>query len=482
MAAALLLLALSERRAVAQDLGTGTGARPALRRVGVPVPARPGAGAVALTVLGGVTEPLTDADAAHLRIGTSAAAAVHAARFLDFAARLDARYDRHSSDDRGSDDGFLFQPELSTRLAWRPGKLGLGLEAAAWLPGGPDVGTSASAVSADGRLLLSGHTPSLVVVGYAGYRLDRSEKAAEDADRLRFGDRVALGASEYDQALVGLGLGYSLGSTLLFAEATGQLLLGAPRIAESPLWVSLGARRPIGQSGLSWEVAFDALLSARPEQADVPPLVPIEPRGQLALGLRYEFGRAEAAVAPPVLAPNMDPTQVTPPPAPPAPSVELQLLDDQGKPLERANVSIVQEDVEAPLTEVEPGRYRVDAAKPGRARLRIRAEGFQPVERDIELGDGAPLKLDVKAEQALPAGQVRGLVRSYAGKGLAASIRIEPGGIEGKTDADGSFQIDVPPGEYEIVIEAPGFVAQRRKATVEKQGVVIVNADLGKAP
>src|SRR5688572_23178164 len=104
VATALLLLALSERSALAQDLGVGAGARPALRRVGVAVPARPGAGAVALTALGGVTEPLTDEDSTHLRLGATAAAAVNAARFLDFAARLDARYDRHSSDERGSDD------------------------------------------------------------------------------------------------------------------------------------------------------------------------------------------------------------------------------------------------------------------------------------------------------------------------------------------------------------------------------------------
>jgi len=54
--------------------------------------------------------------------------------------------------------------------------------------------------------------------------------------------------------------------------------------------------------------------------------------------------------------------------------------------------------------------------------------------------------------------------------------------VETKTDAEGFFQIDVPPGEYEVVIEAPGYVAQRRKAQVERQGVVIVNADLRKSP
>jgi hypothetical protein len=71
-------------------------------------------------------------------------------------------------------------------------------------------------------------------------------------------------------------------------------------------------------------------------------------------------------------------------------------------------------------------------------------------------------------------------VRSFRGKPLAASIHLEPGGMQTKTDAEGFFQIDVPPGEYELLIESPGFQAQRRKAKVDKQGVVIVNADLSK--
>jgi hypothetical protein len=60
-------------------------------------------------------------------------------------------------------------------------------------------------------------------------------------------------------------------------------------------------------------------------------------------------------------------------------------------------------------------------------------------------------------------------------------VRVEPAGAETQTDAEGFFQIDVPPGQYEVVIEAPGYQPQRRAVKVEQQGVVIVNADLGQA-
>jgi len=84
----------------------------------------------------------------------------------------------------------------------------------------------------------------------------------------------------------------------------------------------------------------------------------------------------------------------------------------------------------------------------------------------------------VKLAPAPPTGQVRGLVRSFSGAGLRARIRIEPLGKEIQTDAAGNFQLDVPPGTYEVVVEASGHAAQRRHVQVPEDGVVILNADL----
>jgi uncharacterized membrane protein len=69
-------------------------------------------------------------------------------------------------------------------------------------------------------------------------------------------------------------------------------------------------------------------------------------------------------------------------------------------------------------------------------------------------------------------------VRSFRGKPVSAKIRIEPGGAETATDAQGFFQVDVQPGEYEVVIEAPGFTPQRRRVNVQQRGVVVLNVDL----
>lgn len=484
---ALLLALLATGAPVtadAADAGAGDRARPALRRVGVPEPGKAGSVAVAVDLSGGVTEALADNDATHERFGARAAATVDVTRWLDFGAWLSGRYDRHPRDARGADDGFLFQSELSTRLAFQSGALGYGFEASAWLPGGADVGSSFSALSADGRVLLSGQSADLLVAGYAGYRLDRSAQAAGDTTRLRFGDRSALGASDYDALLSGLGLGYAWGRTLLFGEASAQLLLGSPKLAASPIWLSVGARRAFGPAGLSGELSLDGLLSARPDLLATAELFPIEPRVTLNLGLRYRFGEQQSArgstAAPdrPKPAPVAPVAPVAPAPAVKPSSVELELLDERGQPLPRAKAVATQDGIETPLVETSPGHYRLDNARPGRAHLRVQAEGFQPIERDIDVKIGASARVDVRVEQALPAGQVRGLVRSFRGKPLAASVRLEPGGNETKTDAEGFFQLDVPPGEYEVVIESAGYQPQRRKAKVDQQGVVIVNADL----
>jgi hypothetical protein len=57
-------------------------------------------------------------------------------------------------------------------------------------------------------------------------------------------------------------------------------------------------------------------------------------------------------------------------------------------------------------------------------------------------------------------------------------VRIEPLGTRLTADRDGAFQLDLPPGKYEVVIEARGHLTQRRSIEVRADGVVVLNADL----
>jgi len=156
------------------------------------------------------------------------------------------------------------------------------------------------------------------------------------------------------------------------------------------------------------------------------------------------------------------------------------VTDDLGAPLKEAKVEIVLDDKTYVLEPDETGKHRASRVPLGRGKLSIRAEGRKPIDQPIELKSRAPLKVEIRSEAVLPSGQVRGIVRSYDGKAVTAKISVEPKGLQTSTDGQGFFQLDVPPGSYQVVIEAKGYRAQRRSVTVEKDGVLILNADLAR--
>ena len=479
--AALVALLVSTRPVLAEG-GDGDRALPALGHVALAEQRPTGRITAAGTVGFGLTESIGSGDGLHERLSSRLALSAYAAPWLAFGLLGEGRYDRHPADAGGVDDGWLFRPELCSRASAELGKLRLGVDVAAWVPPGNDLGSSFKGVSLDSRLLVSRRAGAFAVGAQAGFRLDRSAHAAGNTAALRQGDRIALGASDSNAVLAGLGISYDFGPTELFGETTTDLLLGtgAPSLGKSPMRFTTGVRQALGGEALSAELLLDAVLSGRPDSGPLAVPAPIEPRATLWVGIRYRFGMQTARLAPlPEAAPR--PLEKTTPAPATRTSLEVSLTDEQGQPLENATVELLLGDRRLPLTPHGPGHYRLEDAPPGHARLHVHADGRQDTEREITLEPGGALNLDVQTQAALPPGQVRGLVRSFRGKALAAKVRIEPGGATTTTDHEGFFQIDVPPGDYEIVLEAPGFTTQKRKAHVEKQGVVIVNADLSQA-
>ena len=57
---------------------------------------------------------------------------------------------------------------------------------------------------------------------------------------------------------------------------------------------------------------------------------------------------------------------------------------------------------------------------------------------------------------------------------------VAPIGTKVQSDENGEFTLDLPPGEYEVTIEAAGVKPQTRKVKVEQNGVTILNVDLRK--
>jgi hypothetical protein len=98
---------------------------------------------------------------------------------------------------------------------------------------------------------------------------------------------------------------------------------------------------------------------------------------------------------------------------------------------------------------------------------------------EVELRPGEDQVVVVQLRKAVGReGQLRGLVRSFAGQGVAARVRVQPGGQEVVCDAEGEFKLELLPGTYEIIIDAEGYVVQRRPVRIRKDGVTVLNADL----
>jgi len=480
-----LVVLLAVRQAAAQvpaghegAEGAAADAQPGLGRVGIAEATRP---TVAGTVGYGVTEAQSVGDGAHHRGSMKLAFATAVLPWLNVGPSVHGRVDQH----RG-DGGLIFSGAVSARAVARAQSWRLGLELKPWLPGAESAGTMLRATSLDTRALVGARVGSVVIAGSAGYRLDRGAEAGKDAARLSASDRLALGLSAFDALLLGVGTGIHLDETELLAEASGDLLVGAgaPALMKSPLRLSGGVRQALSRA-LAAEVLLDVSLSGRPPAGPTAPLVPVEPRFSALAGVRYRFGAEEVAATAP---PPPPPARPAPPPpkapaevpVPQAASVDAAVKSDQGGPVPDAQVWLELGGARIDLPSVKPGRYGAPQVPAGKGRVHATAEGFDGLESEVTVEAGKPLTLDLVLTALPPPSQVRGVVRSFGGKGLTATIRVEPAGLETTTDATGSFQLDVPPGSYEVVIEAKGYQTQHRKVQLDAQGVVILNADLSK--
>jgi hypothetical protein len=459
----------AEVAAEAVDVGDSVHALPGLHRLPALVVGEP---RVAVAVTTGYGATLAD-DGTHHRLVLIPALGWVAAPWLEIGASVDARYDVHP----GNDFGLVMDPRFLGRLRQAlSGNTQLGAELGLWLPGTESASSSLSAATPEASLFLSTGSAAWLVSGKLGYRLDRSRNAGRNAPRLSRGDRLALGLSEFDAVLAGLGAAYHVAGWTVFAEASAELLVGqeAPGFTASPLRLEAGARRRISRQ-LELEALLRGSLSQPPPVGPGQPLVPIEPQATLLVGVHYRF----VDEPPPTIAPSAT-TRAKPKPVVEKPKVtlEVSVVDADGAPIDTATVSLRTEQGELNAALQPDGRYLLEGLMPGTARLQVEAQGYAAASQEVVLR-AEPVKPRVILARVLT-GQIRGLVRTFGGTGISANIQLEPGGQRVTADADGFFRLDVAPGEYEVLIEAIGFVTQRRKVSVEKDGVVIINADLVK--
>jgi hypothetical protein len=457
----------------AQSFGDAVDALPGGARLAAAGPLTPGL-AFALHAGYGYRGETLGTDDRHHRSALEVGASFRPTRWLAFAGRFSGRYDAHRGG--GRDSGWVGDPRLAVRLSGRLGDLDLGAQLGVWLPGAEAPSVVLEAITPEALALATlGADRPLAVSMHLGGRLDRSARSIESPELLSPQDRMALGVSEAPTALAALGVRWRSAAGELFAEVSWDAMFGdrAPPLAASPLRAGLGVRRPLG-AGLELGLRVEALLSRTPSIDPMEPLAPVEPRISGMIGLTWRAPRA--AAGPVVVVQPIEPVE----PPKPEPAGLAVRVESSGAPVAGAAVTLSIAGGSHTATTGDDGVARFAGLPAGPAEVAVAAPAMRPGRGAASLVAGASAEVAIELERSLPPGQLRGVVRSSRGKPLAARLTIEPGGAEVASDARGDFQLDLPPGEYDVTITAQGFSPQTRKVRIDQDGVTILNVDMVK--
>ncbi len=489
--AVLFLLVVFTTSAHGQTTAPGEAERalPAVIGVGVPAPAN-----VPVVVSGGLGYGWLDAsdglDGGH-RVASSVAAAY--APVPQFALGLDMRghWDRYADTDSGSPTKLYGEPRLTLRFSEAVSqRLLLGAEADARFVGAQAPSVELSATSPSIRGLVGFELSQATwAAAHLGFHVDRSAQAIPNPARLTVADKRTIGASAFNALQWGFGVSHRLATrTEILGEIAGELMVGAdrPGVGRSPYRLSAGARHPLSRA-FSVMGVIDVSLSKRPLSLQGDALVPVEPRAALGAALIWHFdpNPPEPAHLPtPETAPEPEPPLVTPPePEPEPPPVPTSVLegvvvDEGGRPLPDAEVTLSHGEHEQQTTRTAAaGEYEfADVPDEAPVSVRVSTPGFESA--TVTLSPGHARQREIVLRPAVPAGQVRGKVLDLQGNAIGASVTITPGDHQVVVQPDGSFELELAPGNYTVKFQRESFSTQWRKIRVHDRGVVILNIAL----
>jgi hypothetical protein len=405
---------------------------------------------------------LTERDGSHERLDLGTAAGLNLGHDLLASLRLSAQGDVHHAPSAST--ALAFGARLGGRYRRALGRdLSLGADLGLDVRYADTVRRAVMALSPELRALASYQLGRLTSSLNVGFRLDRSRFAVRDPDALPADDRFAARLSRYNTLLLGAMLNGTLRSVTWTLEVSADPALGSSGgFTKSPIRVELAAQRELGKLLVGGYGGGSP--SGRPDPAA---LQVREPRFWLGgfLGIRFDE-------PPPT---HATPTRLAPPPVR---WVRLIIRDAAGAPLAGAQVEVEQDPQGGRAIADAQGEVTLRTAKDGALVLRITGSGHDPQSITVRPGESA---VTVNLRASLPAGQIRGNVRGESGQGLRASILLRPLNLTLQTAADGSFVFDVAPGDYQILVSAPGHTSQERPVVVDRNGVTILVIDLVRA-
>lgn len=431
---------------------------------------------------------------------------------------LDGRYDSHDKGPMGSDTGLVGDPHLIARLAKAFGSARFGAQIGIWVPGKDAPSIAASATSVDFRALASLPAGPGILSFEVGYQLDNSASSVDMVESLSLADRMSLGVSDFNEVFGGAHLAIPFGKAWFGAEASLDAFLGDPPTNADGSVKNGHAALVDGKlsfrGGVSggYRINDQFAILAFAEMAKVPyvtlsqvaanniPLIPYEPVFTAGIGISAQFGNSKTQT-------QFKGCAYT---AEGCPAVETPILveisgsvvDEADKPvvgakvaLKLANVTVdpvatdqtgkytfkaVRIGTQADATQSKPAVHRIDDPS---GTVSVEVDNKKPGSATVaNLDGGTTVVPPIKLEPMLPPGQLRGVVHSLPnGKAIEhATITVSPGNAKVESSADGTFTLDLAPGQYKITVKAGSFASQDLDVTIEPNGVAIKNIDLHK--
>ncbi|HEY1548455.1 MAG TPA: carboxypeptidase regulatory-like domain-containing protein [Kofleriaceae bacterium] len=455
---------------------------------------------------------LLGANESFLRLSGDLAGAYGIIDGLSVALSLDGRYDRHTGGNPSPDDGYVGDPHVLIRGALPAGSARVGAQLGIWIPGRNAPSIVGSAISVDLRLLASLPVGPASLSFQVGFQLDNSAASISDPTQLSLADRSSLGVSDFNELYGGANINVPFGrDAWIGGEVAIDGYVGSAPTGHASLDdgsyslrgdISAGYHFTDAWSGLLFVgLAKSPYITAAQVTAESIPLVPYEPTWTIGIGVNGRFGgpqRASSQVKDCAYTTEGCPALEVPILA----DITGSVTDEAGKPVVGAKVSIKLKDVTAPIAATdEHGAYvfkgvrigtKADASggRPARhdvtetdAEIHVDVDGKKPGAATLAtLVEGANTVPAIKLEPQLPPGQLRGVVHALPnGKPVAnATIVVTPGDKKIETSADGTFQLDLAPGTYQMTVKAAGFAEQQLSVTIDPNGVAIKNIDLHK--
>lgn len=326
-----------------------------------------------------------------------------------------------------------------------------------------------------------------------GFFMEGSKNLVEDPSRLSQAQLHAAGISSFHRVVTRLGLAYDTRYVGPFLEVGMENLVGgdAPGVSEHPTYLSGGLRVwptrsrsvqilaavDVGLAG----VADGSSLALAPDRYG-----PVIPRWNLSVGLTYRLGTY--AEEPTSQGPgeggltSTQPADVSPAGGVIRGTFVGRVLDAANEqPIIGARVAVDGESASPLVVDETDGTFRSYPLQTGKRSLLVKADGYRDHRAQLTILAGRPARVTVRLEsvKAATPGTLRGTIKDTSGRVIRqATLLIPRLDRRIKIRRDGSFSTSLEPGEYAVLISAPGFRAQRKRLKISVGATVILNVEL----